>query len=472
MNFRFRAFVFGALALVLTGFFLAGTNVRQVTLTASAQTTLTDGGPDADPYCDPASRNNVISVGRPKPASTFGTAETLLTPREPGVTFRPASAAAQTWNVGVGPSVGFEPDAITINAGDTVKWTWFAGPHNVVSGNVNTCVPNLVFCAPNDTNCNSSPQLNTPTTYSHTFPTTGVFGYFCRIHCGGGMTATVTVNAVQIRPTANDFDADGKADLVVFRPNVGTWYELKSADNSFVGQQFGANGDVIAPADFDGDKKTDVAVFRGGIWYILQSSTGTLRGVAFGQNGDTPVPADFDGDGKADIAVFRGTEGAWYILQSLTNTLRSVIFGANGDRPLIANFDADTKSDIAVFRPSTGSWYYLQSTDSSFKAVAFGASGDRPVPGDYDADGKTDVAVFRPTERNWYILQSTAGLRAVSFGLNNDTPVPADYDADGKTDIAIYRDGNWYRILSTTGSFSATQFGATGDLPAQAANIP
>ena len=77
----------------------------------------------------------------------------------------------------------------------------------------------------------------------------------------------------------------------MFRPSSGTWYVQRSAAG-FVGIQFGQNGDAPAPADYDGDGKADLAVFRNGTWYLNRSTAG-FTGIQFGATGDLPIPNAF-----------------------------------------------------------------------------------------------------------------------------------------------------------------------------------
>ena len=258
--------------------------------------------------------------------------------------------------------------------------------------------------------------------------------------------------------TLFDFDGDSKADVSVFRPDNGTWYLQKSSDG-FAGISFGISTDKLVPVDYDGDGKTDVAVYRNGTWYLQRSQLG-FTGIQFGAAEDIPVPADYDGDGKADLAVFRPSNGTWYLQRSQLG-FTGIQFGQNSDKPVAADYDGDGKADVAVNR--NGTWY-LQRSTLGFTGLQFGDSNDKLVPADYDGDGKTDVAVFRPSNGTWYLQQSTAGFAGIAFGLGTDVPTPADYDGDGKSDLAVFRNGIWYLNRSTAG-FSGVAFGASTDLP-------
>ena len=270
-----------------------------------------------------------------------------------------------------------------------------------------------------------------------------------------------------------DFDGDGRTDFAVFRPDSGAWYRLNSSNGSFDGRLFGLSSDRLVPGDYDGDGKTDIAVWRpsSGEWIILKSTTNEVSFQQFGTNGDRPLAADYDGDGRDDLAVFRPSNGTWYVLGS-TGGFQAVQFGVSTDVPLIGDFDGDGKADVAVFRPSNGTWYVLPSL-GGFTAVQFGINEDVPVAADYDGDGKTDIAVWRPSNATWYLLRSAQGFTSTQFGNSPDRPAPGDYDGDGKADIAVFRpsNGTWYVVLNSNNAARTQVFGLSGDVPIPAAYL-
>lgn len=272
-----------------------------------------------------------------------------------------------------------------------------------------------------------------------------------------------------------DFDGDGKTDLSVFRPSEGNWY-LNRSTAGFTAVTWGAASDRLTPGDFDGDGKTDVAVMRPNagntalFFYILNSGNSSMTTVQWGAPGDIAAIGDYDGDGKSDVAVFRPSNGAWYIRSSNSSgTMTSTLFGQAGDIPVAHDYDGDGKTDVAVLRPSNGTTYVQRSQLGGIISAAFGQAGDIFVPADYDGDGKTDFAVFR--NGAWYIQQSLLGFTGVLFGQAGDVPVPGDYDGDGKSDIAVYRGGTWY-ISRSTGGFFAAAFGTSSDAPIPKQYLP
>jgi uncharacterized delta-60 repeat protein len=273
-----------------------------------------------------------------------------------------------------------------------------------------------------------------------------------------------------------DFDGDGVADVAVYRPSSGVWYQLFSSGIPYGSPTFGLAGDIPVPADFDGDGKTDLAIFRpsNGDWWYKASSDGTLRTYHLGAAGDIPLPSDVDGDGRADFVVFRPSTNIWY-RTTQTGAFSSKEFGLAGDKPVAGDFDGDGKFDRAIFRPSTGDWWYTASSaNDAFRAQHWGQNGDVPAPADFDGDGKTDFAVFRPSEGGWYIYNSSNGTYVTAaFGVNGDRPIPADYDGDGKADIAVFRPstGIWYLWRSTAGT-AGIQWGLSTDVAIPNAFVP
>jgi hypothetical protein len=276
-----------------------------------------------------------------------------------------------------------------------------------------------------------------------------------------GVNLVAFTNALGNAPpplrTKFDFDGDGKADPSVVTASTGTWsYAASSANYEIRSSRWGVSSDKFVPADYDGDGKYDLAVFRSGTWYIM-GSAGAFRAEHFGSPGDIPQPGDYDGDGKDDLAVFRPSNGTWY-MQGSRSGFSAVQFGVTTDKPIAADYDGDGKTDQAVYR--NGAWYINKST-TGFAGVNWGLATDIPVPADYNGDGKADIAVYR--NGNWYILKDNGTFSHVNWGTATDIPVPADYDGDGITDVAVYRSGTYY-VLTPVG-FLAIRVGNASDIP-------
>ncbi len=312
-------------------------------------------------------------------------------------------------------------------------------------------------------------------------PTAGTANINIAIARYSNTAGNPTVNNPTLRFA--DFDGDGKTDVSLFR--AGTWFINPSGSPSFAdapeaafGVQFGQQGDVTVPADYDGDGKTDIAVWRAGnfaYFYILNSSNSTVRTEQFGTSGDNPtVSGDWDADGKADLAVYRGGSQSYFYYRPSAQAAVNFVpvqWGTSGDAPIFGDFDGDRKLDAAIYRVSNNTFYVRQSTNGTSLVKQWGnAATDAIFAGDFDGDGKSDFAVQRfsgAEAGTWYVAQSGGTNRAFQWGTGSDVPVPADYDGDGKMDFTIFRRSNqtWYVFQSATNTPKATTFGSSTDFP-------
>lgn len=241
-----------------------------------------------------------------------------------------------------------------------------------------------------------------------------VMAYITGSHHGAGISNS---QILQIR-RALRYDA----------PIEGEDHGGKSGRRPFLGHS--AYREPNYRLDFDGDGLRDIAVWQppidgsgtGRFTALLSSkkySAAAPLEASLGKLGDVPVPADYDGDGKTDFAVFSpgsatSAKAYWRYCASGGNPqctsalVPSIPWGDRGDIPLPGtDFDGDPSTgELAIFRPSIGrfGWRFIQNGRANYRDL--GGPGKTPLPGLYDLDSRTDLVVYSPANVIFEMLLS------------------------------------------------------------------
>lgn len=158
----------------------------------------------------------------------------------------PTEANAQTTHTVNLNAFSFSPALVNIEMGDTVRWNWVGGFHNVVSG---VSVPDGIF--------SSGSPVPAPAIFEVTFDadflaantvSNNDYDYYCDVHLSFGMTGRVHVNApLAVASNAISLSSGGSQamGLTAGVSNAGGLYIFFGSASGFSPGSFGL------PLNFD-----------------------------------------------------------------------------------------------------------------------------------------------------------------------------------------------------------------------------
>ncbi|MEW2161055.1 LamG-like jellyroll fold domain-containing protein [Streptomyces sp. NPDC007189] len=251
---------------------------------------------------------------------------------------------------------------------------------------------------------------------------------------------------------AGDFNGDGRADLALYynysdnnsqHDAVFTLTATGSGGFAAPAKQwddsaFGSNTKFMAAGDFNGDHKSDLALYynysdnnsqHDAVFTLTAASSGSGALAApvkqwddpsFGSNTKMITAGDFNGDHKDDLALYY-------------------------------NYTDNNNQHDAIFTMTAGTGGALAAPASIWNDTSFGPNTKYMTAGDFNGDGKADIALFYnyTANNNWDVAIFTMnGSSPVSspsavwsqtnWGPSTQYMTAGDFNGDGRTDLALY----------------------------------
>jgi hypothetical protein len=291
-----------------------------------------------------------------------------------------------------------------------------------------------------------------------------------------------------------DLDGDGKLDISVVNKGSNTLSVFRNnstTDISFatkVDLTTGTSPQSVAVGDFDADGKADLVVTNPGAASISifqnASSKGNLSyaakvDVIVGFGAYAVAVGDVTGDGQADVAVANASSGSVSVLRN-KGVFKTISFDpsielTSGINPIsiaLGDVDRDGRIDIAVANNSGNTVSIFRNTATlgvvKFDAKVDFTTGESPISvafGDLDGDGKPDLLASTGSAGIFSLLRNTSSAGTLTYAAKVDlaaaavanTLVVGDLDGDGKPDVAFGNEGkNSFSVFENKPLFSPT----------------
>ena len=263
--------------------------------------------------------------------------------------------------------------------------------------------------------------------------------------------------AITVSQPSNDYNGDGKSDLVVTNDNgaIDVFTDNGLALSGFAGVgNPGPTWHVMGTGDFNGDGKPDILLQNdsGAIVDYLMNGTGVAAADLLGNPGSAwhvRGAGDFNGDGTSDL-LLQNVNGAM-VDYTLTN---GAVTGAGylGTLPAgwavegVADFDGNGTPDILA--QNTGGSLVVFTTANG-GAINGSTSLGNPGPGwsvggtgDYNGDGTADILLHNDTGSDVVYLMSGGAFASAAYLGNpgagyGETVAGLDLNGDGASDLVV-----------------------------------
>lgn len=294
---------------------------------------------------------------------------------------------------------------------------------------------------------------------------------------GIGSTGWSIGNTIQL---VGDFNGDGKTDILKLQTDGSNQLLLSNGDGTFTslvpsdsnGAPYSgwyAGSPTVLAGDFTADGKADLLIMKPDGTNNIYSYSGadgkfTVQAAPLGSTATWTEPAtkligDFNGDGKLDVLVWQSNGVAKAFLSGVGYSLKSLTLGAwTYAQHLVGNFVNNGRTSILMLQSSGVNRLLVTDNNGNFETKYFnvdgvidasggwGDSNIKVVTGDFNGDGITDILKTDKNSSNSDLYTSNAngtftkttvtGLGKTSSGnIFGTNFYVGDFNGDGKSDV-------------------------------------